>query len=338
MTDYTGKKCIICNKEFTDKDDIVVCPVCGTPYHRECYNKVGKCINTELHEKGISWHENEMREVAKKYEDSILCPNCGQPNDKESSFCKNCGMPLKPLSEDKTGNMQSPYTMPQFKNIQNTNNTDDTTNPNEKFYGNIDIAPYLINFSDPLCGYNPDEDFDGVKLGELGAFVENNTHYYLPMFKRLKLTGKSLSLNFTAMLFPELYFANRKMPLIALIFIVLKFIISIPNYIITFSSYDFGLLSVFVERFNVNSSSFQMLSTLSSILGYAIMFVGGGFANHIYYKYSVSSIKKIKKKTSPENVLPELKKRGGTSVALLITFIVLMFVPVISLYCYMLSV
>lgn len=35
--DYRGQHCPICGKEFCDGDDIVVCPECGTPYHRECY-------------------------------------------------------------------------------------------------------------------------------------------------------------------------------------------------------------------------------------------------------------------------------------------------------------
>ncbi|MBQ3919840.1 MAG: hypothetical protein II695_09210, partial [Oscillospiraceae bacterium] len=32
---YTGHKCMVCGKVFTDDDDVVVCVECGTPYHRE---------------------------------------------------------------------------------------------------------------------------------------------------------------------------------------------------------------------------------------------------------------------------------------------------------------
>ena len=32
MADYTGKKCIVCGGVFSENDDIVVCPECGTPY------------------------------------------------------------------------------------------------------------------------------------------------------------------------------------------------------------------------------------------------------------------------------------------------------------------
>ena len=59
MSNFTGSKCIICENEFNDNDDIVVCPECGTPYHRECYQKEGKCVNVRLHDQGKSWSDSE---------------------------------------------------------------------------------------------------------------------------------------------------------------------------------------------------------------------------------------------------------------------------------------
>ena len=52
---YKGEKCFYCNEVFNDNDDVVVCPKCGTPYHRECYKQAGSCINHHLHELGESW-------------------------------------------------------------------------------------------------------------------------------------------------------------------------------------------------------------------------------------------------------------------------------------------
>ena len=57
MADFTGAKCEYCKKIFTSTDDVVVCPDCGTPYHRECYIEAGECINYELHEKGGDWEQ-----------------------------------------------------------------------------------------------------------------------------------------------------------------------------------------------------------------------------------------------------------------------------------------
>ena len=45
MTRYTGNHCPVCEQAFTDEDDIVVCPDCGTPYHRACWQKIGACMH-----------------------------------------------------------------------------------------------------------------------------------------------------------------------------------------------------------------------------------------------------------------------------------------------------
>ena len=55
LLNFIGEECIICHKKFSDDDDIVVCEVCGTPYHRECYKTFNKCVNYDLHEKGLSF-------------------------------------------------------------------------------------------------------------------------------------------------------------------------------------------------------------------------------------------------------------------------------------------
>lgn len=37
--EFTEYKCPVCDKQFKKGDDIVVCPECGAPHHRECYEK-----------------------------------------------------------------------------------------------------------------------------------------------------------------------------------------------------------------------------------------------------------------------------------------------------------
>lgn len=46
---YTNYKCPVCNNQFTEDDDVVVCPECGTPHHRECYIQNGNCVNADKH-------------------------------------------------------------------------------------------------------------------------------------------------------------------------------------------------------------------------------------------------------------------------------------------------
>ena len=55
MSNYTGYRCPVCGKAFAQGDDVVVCPDCGAPHHRECYRSLGRCAYEEKHAAGEAW-------------------------------------------------------------------------------------------------------------------------------------------------------------------------------------------------------------------------------------------------------------------------------------------
>lgn len=63
---YDNVVCDGCGQVMHEDDDIVVCPVCGTPQHRECYNKNNCCVNEAGHADNFEWkapkkpHEIEL--------------------------------------------------------------------------------------------------------------------------------------------------------------------------------------------------------------------------------------------------------------------------------------
>jgi hypothetical protein len=60
MALYSGIPCADCGIPFHEKDDVVVCPVCGAPHHRECYMKTGKCKFASLHAPDFLWQPQPM--------------------------------------------------------------------------------------------------------------------------------------------------------------------------------------------------------------------------------------------------------------------------------------
>ncbi len=44
-----GQSCVLCHAYLFEEDDVVYCPECGAPHHRECYNSIGKCALEGLH-------------------------------------------------------------------------------------------------------------------------------------------------------------------------------------------------------------------------------------------------------------------------------------------------
>lgn len=65
---YTGKLCDGCRQPLENGDDIVVCPICGTPQHRSCYEKNNKCVNEYLHSTGFAWTDPEEEQRKKEEE------------------------------------------------------------------------------------------------------------------------------------------------------------------------------------------------------------------------------------------------------------------------------
>lgn len=67
---YENQTCPVCSNDFTENDDIVVCPICGTPHHRECYKKNGECGNFEKHNEGYRWTPAQSTEFEPMEKDS----------------------------------------------------------------------------------------------------------------------------------------------------------------------------------------------------------------------------------------------------------------------------
>ena len=63
---YDGIECPVCHRAFQEGDDVVCCPVCGTPHHRACYNAVGHCVNENLHASGFVFDREKVRHDAEK--------------------------------------------------------------------------------------------------------------------------------------------------------------------------------------------------------------------------------------------------------------------------------
>lgn len=57
---FKNEKCAACGMKFFDDEDIVVCPECGAPYHRECWDRIGTCVHSAEHG-SYEWQgENEV--------------------------------------------------------------------------------------------------------------------------------------------------------------------------------------------------------------------------------------------------------------------------------------
>lgn len=288
MSYYISEKCLICNKEFTESDDIVVCPECGTPYHRSCYKEKKQCVNSALHKTGGSWMADSM--AKRKAENAIkkICPQCACLNDNSNENCVNCGYKLADDSCKKI---------------------------------NIDDSKVIrIDSDNEYYGMNPLETMDDeskVTLGEVADYVKVNKLFYLPVFRRIKSTGIKVSLNIIAFLFPQYYFANRKMYFWTGIILLAGFIIEIPSLIvfISESNMDTGMISAYFENHPISPKIVNLFYCFEIIL--KVIF--GLLANNLYLRHIILKLKKIKC-VSPDYACYriKIKEQGGISLAAIV--------------------
>lgn len=274
-----NQKCVVCNAYLFDEDDVVYCPQCGAPHHRDCYNSVGKCGMEEFHGTVKEYKKPEIPAQPEPTEEAVakshICLRCGKTKVDNAKFCPYCG---SPNSEE-------------FKNIP---------------FGNFTI----------IDGKTPIDE--GVVAEDVAKVVLLNPLRYVEKFKSLK-GGKKISFNWAAFLVPHGWFAYRKMyksSIIASAFKVIANILSIPLLMNIQSIFGSSSLkySEIVNYFANNPNELQpmavTLAFVGSLLTFIIHIISGIFADSIYKDKVFSSVKKIKVSSDPEQ---SLRKLGGIS-------------------------
>lgn len=321
---YTGDKCFSCGETFSVDDDVVVCPECGTPYHRSCYKNAGKCLNDALHESGQSWQsaEDERKAALSSYnsndsaqnasedetkspdaaDDEKICPRCFAKNPPEADKCEDCGFPLP---------------------------TDKEANDAAKRVADYAKAVEGMDINKEYFGFNPEEEFgDGVKLGEVAQFVGPNTLYYLPLFKRMKDLGTKVSFNLICLICPYFHFAYRKMWLWTVISAIIAVILNLPEivYAIGMTGEEMPMLSGAAKLVYENEGFIKELISMCSTVDWGVRIVLCLFGNWLYYRYSIRSVSREKQRFGGPVSPQRLGAKGGVSFLSVILTAVIVFV------------
>lgn len=324
--EFTQYKCPVCNEQFKSGDDIVVCPECGAPHHRECYENNGHCFYEDKHSEDFSFEETYSENTGnsdKSDGGTIICQKCGFENEKATFYCRKCGFPLNEQDRKQSSN-------------QNTQNPQ--TGNNGQPFGQ-GVPPFGFGGAgipfDPMAGIDSEQPIaENVTAGEMSKFVGKNTPYFMIVFNRIKNFGSS-RFNFAAFLFSGVYFLYRKMIAVGIILSLLvigltvgeTFIQLMPEYQELISSllnmqngtqmfYSFSLSS----EFSMNEIIFMYLPYILSLAKLIIMIICGITANRAYYKHCTKKINLIKSHVDSPNINKELESCGGVNLALAVCF------------------
>lgn len=236
MTRYTGNHCPVCEQAFTDTDDIVVCPDCGTPYHRDCWKKVGACMHRSEHAAGFEW-QPEIGPEAVKAAHEATCPNCGTRNTPGAARCSHCGCPL-PRSEGDSADADKPEEqVPIYaRDPSAVNNRSAAPGPHiETYSADREGGIYRREIG-------PEDTIDGIKAKDWAAYVGRSPMYYLMQFFRMSITNRKAAVCLSAFLFGPAYLFYRKMWKEGLLTAILTIVLSIPTFIEIISVFNPSLL------------------------------------------------------------------------------------------------
>lgn len=148
--DYKKEICPICLNEFADGDDIVVCPECGTPHHRECWALNNRCANDALHTEGFEWKSTAA----------------DKPEPEEQPFEVN----NQNTETDSAGNTNVPFSIPVIT----------SQDINEDGFENLCMRGVKAN---------KESKVDGVRIGDIALYIQQNARNYINKFiKGKKIT------------------------------------------------------------------------------------------------------------------------------------------------------
>lgn len=286
-----GVSCVRCHAYLFPEDDIVYCPVCGAPHHRECYNQLGHCALEEFHGTDRQYDKVKAREeeqaaaempnTGENAKGLITCQMCHEKYDFALNACPKCGAP----------------------NIAKAGGS-------------------FVNF-DFLGGVPADYDIgDGITADEAKRFVAANTPRYIPKFAVLNAKNK-LSWNWLAFLFPCGWMLSRKMykngvvagllTVISSLF-YLPFMNAINNLGTTPGETQAQIMQSIYEHLPKMGAAVIAALIAGFVLNIAVRILSALFGDYLYKQYAISSIKTIRAES--EDMDYDYRKKGGVNIFL----------------------
>lgn len=297
MTNQIKDKCPICGGYLFDDDDIVYCPVCGAPHHRDCWKTVGHCGLAQTH--GTQDQYKKPREQSTETENpqeteknANVCSVCGKETPSDAPFCPYCGTPSKKYGDNENANI--PFAGV-FKNAY-------TLRP------------------DPYGGLDKNSELDGVKVSVLARFVSFAPNKLLPKFKAFLATKKRACWNWMGFLSPCSHALFRKMHILSLMYILtdlIGFVLLAPFYY-SLSSITMPVNSTTAQLMDLITQNplkyFTVSSLILAVLGVIVLLgvriFAGLFDDWLYMRHCTDTIKKIKSDKSLD-FEEEVLQKGG---------------------------
>jgi hypothetical protein len=298
---FVGAKCPYCNKVFTDQDDIVVCPECGTPHHRSCYFDHNQCANQSLHG-SFEWHNTAVSADQQKQTpamidplsgksvqsqaqqpESDICPYCGMENPYGDKYCRRCGHPL-----------------PSYRSSREVL---------------PDNRPTIV-----VQQISLDERIDGIPIRDwliyLGSTGVSNIRTFL---KQNAKNGSLFGFSVGALFFPFLYFLYYKVWGVSLAVLIIDLLLNLPAILLQANYPLASLLSI-------SPSKLMMIANTMSYVYLGLIAILSLFSKTIVRRNAAKKIKDYRRSCTNEEEYMELLKSKSCPNKMLMTILMILYI------------
>ena len=298
MPKYYGCPCEGCGEPLTLQDDIVVCPDCGAPYHRTCYEKLGQCIHRPAHAAGYEWKF--------PYEESQLrtCPACGERTLRDAEKCRCCGAVLPPEEQE-----PSPVS-------DTTEDSFDYSRMYRQFGGAADPEKEFFEEA-----FGKEARMDGIARQDWLDYIGPAAPAYLAAYSRMQLQKSKISMSFSALLFGPFYFFYRKAWKPAFGFLAAELVVALHNLLSMMQATGSPLTA------GISSTAIVVLSLIMTVFSFALVMLRTLYAKWLYRKSAAERIRRIRAEfQDAAQRRAVLSAQGGVSIAGVIGAFVLLMV------------
>lgn len=312
MQEYLNKNCAECGEKFTETDDIAVCPDCGTPVHRSCWN--GHCPNETKHAEGFDWDKAQSNsESANTHSaEGNICSICKNTITDRAVHCPDCGEPMHLncfLKEGACPNRENHDGS--YFDEESLHNEDGTPriyiNSFDSFADKIMKHPVRDrNTGEPLTCH-------GVTQAELVHFLGKDyisTPRYMGIFMRMAMTGKKAFFNLWAGLFMPYYQFYQKMIGPGLVLLMLSFVLSVPQLM---WQTEFLMTGASASAEAPVAAPMADLINILSFVSLGIQILLAFFGDYMYMRWTVHRILSLRDeyKELPEGEYYEILEKKG---------------------------
>ena len=304
MREFEGKSCECCKEPFCAEDEIVVCPDCGTPIHKKCWD--GHCPNESRHADGYDWEAEHLRREQPKSVSSAeeVCAICGLPlSEEDTVVCPDCGTPMHRACHERVGRCPN-EPRHAYGYIYRSDRGRPITIPMPQSF-----EDYVKKVQDREKERGTERTCFGVNHSELVHFlgVHNlSTPRFYSLFFHMADTGRKVSFNFLAGLLMPFYQLYRKMTGPSIVLLLLFSIANIPQAAARV------LLLVHQSANAVPAELFRLVEYFSYAY-FALQVLVILFNDYIFMRWSVGRILSLREqyRGAPESEYMAALERAG---------------------------